>query len=157
MILRRSRSFAPRLVASAALALALPCAGAVAQYAPVPPGTPASERPATAAPAAAPSPGVAAPEQPETENLRQRDKELDAVRADERASAENQAKLRREIETIGEDRPTLNQHLIDTAGRVRDVEGRIDETRTRLRPLDAQEAALRTVTRSARSPERASA
>jgi len=143
MILRRSCSFAPRLIASAALALALPCAGALAQSAPVPPGTPASERPGTTAPAAAPSPGPAAPEQPDTENLRQRDQELDAVRADERASAENQAKLRREIETIGEDRRTLNQHLIDTAGRVREVEGRIDETRTRLRPLDAQEAALR--------------
>jgi len=143
MILRRSRSFAPRRVAGAALALALPCAGALAQYAPVPPGTPASERPGTAAPAAAPSPGAAAPEQPNADNLRQRDLELDSVRADERASAENQAKLRREIETIGEDRRTLNQHLIDTAGRVRDVEGRIDETRTRLRPLDAQEAALR--------------
>jgi murein hydrolase activator len=143
MILLRSRSFAPRLVAGAALVLALPCAGALAQHAPVPPGTPASERPGTAAPVAAPSPGVAAPEQPDAENLRQRDRELDAVRADERASAENQAKLRREIETIGEDRRTLNQHLIDTAGRVREVEGRIDEARTRLRPLDAQEAALR--------------
>ena len=143
MILRRSCSFAPRLVASAALALAVPCAGALAQYAPAPQGAPASARPGTASPAAAPTPGAAAPEQPDTENLRQRDHELDAVRADERASAENQAKLRREIETIGEDRRTLNQHLIDTAGRVREVEGRIDETRARLRPLDTQEAALR--------------
>jgi septal ring factor EnvC (AmiA/AmiB activator) len=145
MILRRSRSFAPRLVVSAALALVLPCAGVLAQNAPapVPSGAPTSEQPGTAAPTAVPSAGPAATEQPNTENLRQRDKELDAVRADERVSAENQAKLRREIETIGEDRRTLNQHLIDTAGRVREVEGRIDETRVRLRPLDAQEVALR--------------
>ncbi len=146
MILRRSRSFAPRLVVGAAMALVLPCAGASAQNAPapVPSGAPGSERPGIAAPAAVPSPpGPAPTQQPDTENLRQRDQELDAVRADERASAENQARLRREIETIGEDRRSLNQHLIDTAGRVREVEGRIDETRGRLRPLDAQEAALR--------------
>ena len=145
MILRRPRSFAPRLVVGAVLALILPCAGALAQNAPasVPSGPQASERPGTAAPAAGPSPGPAATEQPDTDNLRQRDQELDAVRANERASAENQAKLRREIETIGEDRRTLNQHLIDTAGRVRQVEGRIDETRGRLRPLDAQDVALR--------------
>ena len=145
MILRRSRSFAPRLVVSAALALVLLCAGVLAQNAPapVPSGAPTSEQPGTAAPTAVPSAGPAATEQANTENLRQRDKELDAVRADERVSAENQAKLRREIETIGEDRRTLNQHLIDTAGRVREVEGRIDETRVRLRPLDAQEVALR--------------
>jgi murein hydrolase activator len=127
MILRRLRSFAPRLVVGAVLALALPSASAVSQN----------------GPAVAPAPGAAATERPGAENLRQRDRELDAVRADERASAENQAKLRREIETIGEDRRTLNRHLIDTAARVREVEGRIDETRGRLRPLDAQEAALR--------------
>ena len=144
MILSRSLRLAPRLVVGVALALALPGAGARAQNAPapVPSGTQPSE-PETAAPVTAPSPGRAATDQPDTDNLRQRDQELDAVRANERASAENQAKLRREIETIGEDRRTLNQHLIDTAARVREVEGRIDETRGRLRPLDAQEVALR--------------
>jgi len=120
-------------------------AGARAQnaQAPVPSGTEPSEPPGTAASVAPPSPGLAATDQPDTDNLRQRDQELDAVRANERASAENQAKLRREIETIGEDRRTLNQQLIDTAARLREVEGRIDETRGRLRPLDAQEVALR--------------
>jgi septal ring factor EnvC (AmiA/AmiB activator) len=143
MILGRPSSFAPRFVLGAAMALGLPCAGAFAQSAPAP-GAPAAERPGTPAPAAAPQAAPAAPEpQSDSENLRRRDQELDAVRADERASAENQAKLRREIETIGEDRRTLNQHLIDTAGRVREVEGRIDETRGRLRPLDAQDVALR--------------
>ena len=69
-------------------------------------------------------------------------------------SAENQAKLRREIETIGEDRRTLNQQLIDTAARVRDVEASIDATRR------AAQAARRAGDRSAqiarRTPQRRS-
>jgi septal ring factor EnvC (AmiA/AmiB activator) len=137
-------------VLGAVLALALPCASALAQNAPV--QVPAAAQPAPArqgsgAPAAAtqtpsqvPS---AAPRQADTEAIKQRDQELDAIRADERASAESQAKLRREIETIGEDRRTLNQQLIDTAARVREVEASIEATRGRLKPLDAQEAALR--------------
>src|SRR5215475_1416005 len=98
MILSRSRRRDPRLVLGAVLALVLPCAGA-------------SQVPAASA----------APRQADTEAIKQRDQELDAIRADERASAENQAKLRREIEAIGEERRTLNQQLIETATRVREV------------------------------------
>jgi murein hydrolase activator len=151
MIPHHSRRCDPRLVLGAVLTLALPCAGAVAQNAPAqvaPGGSPAPNRqaPAPEAPPQAPSPGSAAssvPHQADSETIKQRDQELDAIRASERASAENQAKLRREIETIGEDRRTLNQQLIDTAARVRDVEASIEATRGRLKPLDAQEAALR--------------
>ena len=150
MIPSRSRRSDPRLVLGVVLGLVLPCASALAQNAPV--QVPAAAQPAPArqgsgAPAAAtqtpsqvPS---AAPRQADTEAIKQRDQELDAIRADERASAESQAKLRREIETIGEDRRTLNQQLIDTAARVREVEASIEATRGRLKPLDAQEAALR--------------
>ena len=146
----RSRRSDPRLVLGVVLGLVLPCASALAQNAPV--QVPAAAQPAPArqgsgAPAAAtqtpsqvPS---AAPRQADTEAIKQRDQELDAIRADERASAESQAKLRREIETIGEDRRTLNQQLIDTAARVREVEASIEATCGRLKPLDAQEAALR--------------
>ena len=42
---------------------------------------------------------------------------------------ESQAKLRREIEAIGDDRRALNQQLIDCAARVRDVEANIEATR----------------------------
>ena len=146
MILRRSRCSAPRFVLGLGLALLWPCAGVFGQNAPAqaPSGTPAPDGPGPA-PAAAPSPATPStePREADTESLRHRDQELDAVRADERVSAENQAKLRREIEAIGEDRRTLNQQLIDTATRVREVEGRIEETRGRLKPLDAQEVALR--------------
>ena len=68
-------------------------------------------------------------QQGNADTLKQHDQELDAVRAKERASAESQAKLRREIEAIGDDRRALNQQLIDTAARVRDVEATIETTR----------------------------
>jgi hypothetical protein len=102
MIPSRSRRSDLRLVLGAVVALVLPCAGALAQNAAV--QVPA--RQGTGAPAAAtqtPSqvPATsAAPRQADTEAIKQRDQELDAIRADERASAESQAKLRREIETI---------------------------------------------------------
>ncbi len=75
--------------------------------------------------------------------LRQRDRELEAVRSEQKKGAETAAKLRDEIEAIGEDRRKLNQALIDAAGRLRDVEGRIAEAEDRLKPLDASERALR--------------
>jgi septal ring factor EnvC (AmiA/AmiB activator) len=80
-------------------------------------------------------------EQPlsDTDALRQHDQELDAARARQRDAAENQAKLRRQIQALGEDRRKLNQQLIDTAARIRDVEASIDATQARLRPLDDQE------------------
>jgi murein hydrolase activator len=149
MIPRHPRRSDPRLVLGPVLALLLPCTGATAQDAPAqaPTGAqPAPARQGSAAPATIAQPsaaGSAAPREAGAETIRQRDQELDAIRADERASAENQAKLRREIEVIGDDRRALNQQLIDTAARVREVEASIDATRGRLKPLDAQEAALR--------------
>src|SRR5208282_6658547 len=58
-------------------------------------------------------------------------------------SAENQAKLRREIDELGDDRRALNQQLIDTAARVRDVEASIEATQARVRLLDEQEIFFR--------------
>ena len=52
---------------------------------------------------------------------------------------ENQAKLKREIEALGDDRRALNQQLIDTAAHVRGVEASIEATEGRLKPLDEQE------------------
>jgi septal ring factor EnvC (AmiA/AmiB activator) len=154
MIPRRSPRSDPRFVLGPVLALVLPCAAALAQNVPaeIPPTSgaqPAPTRQAPGAPAAATQVPTQVPaaspalRQADTEAIKQRDHELDAIRANERASAENQAKLRREIETIGEDRRTLNQQLIDTAARVREVEASIDATRERVKPLDAQETALR--------------
>lgn len=75
--------------------------------------------------------------------LKQRDLELQAVHDQQRQSAENQAALKREIEQIGADRRKLNQDLIDTAARLRGVEGKIAATQARLRPLDDNERNIR--------------
>ena len=75
--------------------------------------------------------------------LKQRNQELDAARAQERESAESQAKLRREIDALGDDRRALNRQLIDTAARVRDVEASIEATQARLKPLEDQEGLFR--------------
>jgi septal ring factor EnvC (AmiA/AmiB activator) len=76
--------------------------------------------------------------------LRQRDQELEAVRADQQRATEIRTKLRQEIDAIGEDRRKLNQALIDTAARLRAVESRIAETEARLKPLDDRDRAIRT-------------
>ncbi len=75
--------------------------------------------------------------------LKQNDKALEAARGEQKKSAANEAALKREIEEIGADRRKLNQDLIDTAMRVRDVEGRIADTQNRLKPLDDSERAIR--------------
>ena len=70
-------------------------------------------------------------------------KELEALRAEQRKTAENEARLKREIESIGDDRRKFNQQIIDTASRVVSVEERIAKTQERLAPLDDSEQAMR--------------
>jgi murein hydrolase activator len=127
MILRRSSRTDPRLVLGSVLAFALPIgaqlalnSGAAAQAGP---------RPADQAT----NPGDA---------LKQRDQELDAALARARDSADAQAKLRGEIEALGQDRRKFNTQLIETAARVRDVEANINASQTRLDALNEQERAL---------------
>jgi septal ring factor EnvC (AmiA/AmiB activator) len=127
MILRRSSRTDPRLVLGSALAFVVPIgallalnSGAAAQAGP---------RPADLAT----NPGDA---------LKQRDQELDAALARARDSADAQAKLRGEIEALGQDRRKFNTQLIETAARVRDVEGNINASQTRLDALNEQERAL---------------
>jgi murein hydrolase activator len=94
-------------------------------------------------PPAASSPGAAAAKTPSTPDaLKQSDQDLDAALAQQRASAENQIKLRTEIQALGQDRRKFNQQLIDTAARVREVEANISETQERLGALDGQERLL---------------
>ena len=75
--------------------------------------------------------------------LRQRDQELEAIRAEQRNAAEIQGRLKDEIVAIGADRRKLNQALIDGARRLVETEDRIAETQKRLKPLDDSEQRLR--------------
>ena len=77
------------------------------------------------------------------EALSQREQEYEALQAERKKALEAEAKLREEIDAIAGDRRKLNAQLIDTAARVRAVEQRIAATETRLKPLDANEAAIR--------------
>src|SRR6516225_7710325 len=70
------------------------------------------------------------------DTLKARDQELEALRAEQRRTLENEARLKREIESIGDDRRKFNQQIIDTASRVVGVEERIAQTQERLEPLD---------------------
>src|SRR5204862_2079153 len=78
------------------------------------------------------------------DTLKQRTQELDALRGQQKQSAETTEKLQHETDRIGEDRRKLNASLIETAGRVRLIEERIANTEARLRPLDGNERVLRT-------------
>jgi septal ring factor EnvC (AmiA/AmiB activator) len=130
---------------------------AVAQTAPRPPGeipylanpvpftpnSPAATAPL--APAAAVPVAPAAPARPlsNVDDLKARDQELAVIRAEQRRALGNEAKLKREIESIGDDRRKLNGEMIEAAGRVRAVEQQIARTEARLAPLDEREEALR--------------
>lgn len=131
MILRRPRPSDPCLVLGSALALALPFGANLTAFA----QTPSAEAPPRPA-----SPAQVA--QPPADAVKKHDQELDAVRAQQRESADSQTKLRLQIETLSEDRRALNQQLIASAARVRDVEAKIDATRSRLQSLDQRERAL---------------
>ncbi|MFY9686884.1 MAG: peptidoglycan DD-metalloendopeptidase family protein [Pseudolabrys sp.] len=75
--------------------------------------------------------------------LKQHDEELKSARDGQHKSAEAEAALKREVEQIGADRTKLNQELIDTATRLRDVEAKVASTQERLKPLDDNERSIR--------------
>jgi murein hydrolase activator len=77
------------------------------------------------------------------ETIKQREQELETIRAEQGKALEAETRLKAEIAAIAEDRRKLNGQLIETAARVRDVEGRIAATEARLQPLDASERAIR--------------
>jgi septal ring factor EnvC (AmiA/AmiB activator) len=130
MILRRPRPTDPRLMLGSALALALPFGANPAAFA----QTPSIQ--------VSPQPTIPAPSPPPADALKQHDQELDAVRAQQRESADSQTKLRLQIEALSEDRSKLNQQLIESAARVRDVEAKIDATQSRLQTLDQRQQVL---------------
>jgi murein hydrolase activator len=87
--------------------------------------------------------GPASAQQPTLDDVKQRDQELGAVRAEQKKALESQKALRDEINAIGEDRRKLNQALIDTAGGIRSVEGRVAAAEARLQQLLDSEGSIR--------------
>ena len=94
MILRRPSRLDPGHVLGSALAIALPFGAAFSASA--------------QQPAAPPLPAQANPPKADPSTIKQRDQELEAARAEQRKSAESQARLKREIEALGEDRRKFN-------------------------------------------------
>ena len=144
----------PRSAIAAALALVpMACTSAGAQTTPRPPGEipylnfppagPTVAPPAESGPAATPPPPAAeSPAPAGVEAIKQREKEFETIRAEQRRALDNEARLKREIESIGDDRRKLNQQVIDAAARVRNVEDEIAKIEDRLKPLDEREQAL---------------
>ena len=118
--------FDPRFALIVGLGLALPVALGGAARAQDPAAAPAHGKPADG-----------------TDALKQRNQELDKLRDAQSKSAEAEAALKREIESLGTDRRRLNQSLIDTASTLRDLEAEVAQTHARLKPLDEKESRIR--------------
>ncbi len=91
----------------------------------------------------APQPQQTAATAPSPDAIKQREQELEAAREQQRKATELQEKMKADIAAIGQDRSKLNQQIIDIAGQVRGVEGRIVDAEARLRPLDGREQEIR--------------
>jgi murein hydrolase activator len=93
---------------------------------------------------ATPTPAAPPPKAPtDLDKLKQQGQDLDTIRAEQAKAMENEIKLKREIEAIGNDRRQLNQQLIDSAARMRTMEDQVAAAQERLKPLDLREGALR--------------
>ena len=71
--------------------------------------------------------------------IKERDKELESVRAEQKRAAESEKKLRGEIERLGDDRRRLNQTMIETAASIRTAEQDISSIESRLDLLESAE------------------
>lgn len=101
---------------------------------------PASAQPLHLAQAPSPVTGVAVA--PEAQKGA-RQEELDKVQAEQKRNADFAARLKAEIDAIGEDRRKLNALLIGSATSIRTVEDRIAATEGRLATLTANEDTIK--------------
>jgi septal ring factor EnvC (AmiA/AmiB activator) len=100
-------------------------------------------RPPAFSPPAKSAAGPAAKTPTDLDTLKKDAQDLEAIQAEQKKAIETAARLKHEIESIGEDRRQLNQQLIDTAARIRAAETQVADAQERLKPLDAREQALR--------------
>lgn len=85
------------------------------------------------------------------DTVRQRDEELEAIRAEQKKAIAAERQLKSEIEAIGEDRRRLNQTLINTAARIRTIEGKIATSQARVSELEKSETDIRASLESRRA------
>ncbi len=98
---------------------------------------------ASAVPGHAQSQRPAEPRAPSAlETIKQHDKELESVRAEQKRAAENEKKLRAEIDRLGADRRKLNKAMIDSAARIRTTEQEITAIENRLDLLESAERGI---------------
>ena len=80
---------------------------------------------------------------PQDEAVKKGSQDLEAIEAEQKKAIETAARLKHEVDSIGDDRRQLNQQLIDTAARIRAAETQVSGAQDRLTPLDAHEQSLR--------------
>src|SRR5689334_4680231 len=93
--------------------------------------------------ALATGPIAAQTSKPTLDDVRQRDQELESLRAEQKKAVDAQKKLQDEIDAISEDRRKLNQALIATAADIRSVETRTAAAEGQLGQLTESETGIR--------------
>lgn len=73
----------------------------------------------------------------------EREKELKVLHRDLKTVRGKEHKLKAEIEAIKNDRAKFEQEMLDTAGRIRGLESRMDAAEARLEPLAVREAEIK--------------
>ncbi|HEX5777428.1 MAG TPA: peptidoglycan DD-metalloendopeptidase family protein [Xanthobacteraceae bacterium] len=73
----------------------------------------------------------------------EREKELEILRSDLEQRKATETKIRTEVEALKDDRKKFGQALIDTAARLKAIEGRLSAAEARLKPLDGREADIK--------------
>lgn len=100
---------------------------------------------AAALPMVAPAAGRAqeTPQSAREVEKTERTRELEILRDDLERRKAAEAKLKAEVEILKSDRKKFSQALLDTAARIKAIEGRLSAAESRLSPLDAREAEIR--------------
>lgn len=101
-----------------------------------------------AAPGLAQAPGPEAPPAgtpagPPASELEQKRREIEALQGAAAVSADQKRRIEADLEEIRTDRARLNAALIDTTGRIRDAEARVDAVSGRLATMAGSEDAIR--------------
>jgi septal ring factor EnvC (AmiA/AmiB activator) len=73
----------------------------------------------------------------------EREKELEILRSDLERRKATEVKIKAEVEALKDDRKKFSQALVDTAARLKAIEGRMTATEARLKPLDGRETEIK--------------